>query len=96
MKKPNRESEIYIYELVSKNIKKYRIMRGLTQNDLANLIPYSYSTITSIEGNYRNNFSLAVIGSIAKALNIKMYLLFMDEEETKEYEEKQKNITQKV
>ena len=96
MKKPNRESEIYIYELVSKNIKKYRKLRGLTQSQLADLVPYSYATIISIEGNYRNNFSLAVIGSIAKALNIKMYLLFMDEEETKEYERKQKNITQKV
>ena len=57
MKKPNRESEIYIYELVSKNIKKYRNMRGLTQNQLADLVPYSYATITSIEGNYQNNFS---------------------------------------
>lgn len=95
MTKPNRENEIYIYELVSKNIKKYRQQKGLTQSQLAELIPYSYATIISIEGNYRNNFSLAVIGAIAKALNIKMYLLFMDEEETKEYEKKQ-NITQKV
>ena len=79
MSKPNRENEIYIYELVSKNIKKYRKMRGLTQSELADLVPYSYATIISIEGNYRNNFSLAVISSIAKALNIKMYLLFMDE-----------------
>ena len=96
MAKPNRDSEIYIYELVSKNIKKYRKMRGLTQSQLADLVPYSYATIISIEGNYRNNFSLAVVGSIAKALNIKMYLLFMDEEETKDFEEKQKDITQKV
>ena len=96
MKKPNRENEVYIYELVSKNVKKYRKMRGLTQNQLASLIPYSYATIISIEGNYRNNFSLAVIGSIAKALNIKMYLLFMDEEETEEYIEKQKDTAQKV
>ena len=96
MTKPNRENEIYIYELVSKNIKKYRQMRGLTQNELANMIPYSYATITSIEGNYRNNFSLAVISSIAKALNIKTYLLFMEDEEIKDFEKKQKNITQKV
>ena len=96
MTKPNRENEIYIYELVSRNIKKYRKMRGLTQSQLADLVPYSYATIISIEGNYRNNFSLAVIGSIAKALNVKMYLLFMDEEETKEFEKKQKNTTLKV
>lgn len=90
MKKPNRDSEIYIYELVSRNVKKYRLMRGLTQSQLADLVPYSYATIISIEGNYRNNFSLAVIGSIAKALNIKMYLLFMDEDEVKDLEEKTK------
>lgn len=96
MTKPNRDNEIYIYELVSKNIKKYRKQRGLTQSQLAQLIPYSYATVISIEGNYRNNFSLAVIGAIAKALNIKMYLLFMDEEETKQYEKKNKKVTQKV
>ena len=89
MTKVNRNSEIYIYELVSRNIKKYRKMRGLTQSELADLIPYSYSTIISIEGTYRNNFSLAVIGSIAKALNIKMYLLFMEDDEVKDFEKKQ-------
>ena len=88
LKKVNRNSEAYIYELVSQNVKKYRMMRGLTQSELAYLIPYSYSTVISIEGNYRNNFSLAVIGSIAKALNIRMYLLFMDENETKQLLEK--------
>lgn len=93
MTKPNRENEIYIYELVSKNIKKYRKQKGLTQTQLAELIPYSYATVISIEGNYRNNFSLAVIGAIAKALDIKMYLLFMDEEETKQFEKKQKKVT---
>lgn len=87
MTKINRDSEIYIYELVSKNVKKYRVMRGLTQSQLADLVPYSYSTIIAIEGNYRNNFSLAVIGSIAKALNIKMYLLFMDEDEINDLKE---------
>lgn len=96
LKKVNRNSEAYIYELVSQNVKKYRMMRGLTQSELADLIPYSYSTVISIEGNYRNNFSLAVIGSIAKALNIRMYLLFMDENETKQLlEKKSKKQTSK-
>ena len=68
-------------KIVSKNIKKYRKLKGLTQEDLANLIPYSYSTVISIEGNYRNNFSLAVVNSIANALDIKVYLLFIDDDE---------------
>lgn len=79
--KPDRKNEEYIYKIVSKNIKKYRKLKGLTQEDLANLIPYSYSTVISIEGNYRNNFSLAVVNSIANALDIKVYLLFIDEDE---------------
>ena len=32
LKKVNRNSEAYIYELVSQNVKKYRMMRGLTQS----------------------------------------------------------------
>ncbi len=77
----DRKNEEYIYKVVSKNIKKYRKEKGLTQEQLADLIPYSYSTIISIEGNYRNNFSLAVINSIATALGIKVYLLFIDDDE---------------
>lgn len=77
----DRKNEEYIYKVVSKNIKKYRKEKGLTQEQLADLIPYSYSTIISIEGNYRNNFSLAVINSIATALDIKVYLLFIDDDE---------------
>ena len=75
--KPDRKNEEYIYKIVSKNIKKYRKLKGLTQEGLADLIPYSYSTVISIEGNYRNNFSLAVVNSIANALDIKVYLLFI-------------------
>ena len=77
----DRKNEEYIYKVVSKNIKKYRKEKGLTQEQLADLIPYSYSTVISIEGNYRNNFSLAVINSIATVLGIKVYLLFMDDDE---------------
>ena len=79
--KPDRKNEEYICKIVSKNIKKYRKLKGLTQEGLADLIPYSYSTVISIEGNYRNNFSLAVVNSIANALDIKVYLLFIDEDE---------------
>ena len=79
--KPDRKNEEYIYKIVSKNIKKYRRLKGLTQEGLADLIPYSYSTVISIEGNYRNNFSLAVVNSIANALDIKVYLLFIDDDE---------------
>ncbi len=83
--KPDRKNEEYIYKIASKNVKKYRELKGLTQEELAELIPYSYSTVISIEGNYRNNFSLAVINSIANALNVKIYFFFMDDDDLEEY-----------
>lgn len=83
--KPDRKNEEYIYKIVSKNVKKYRKLKGLTQEQLSDLVPYSYSTIISIEGNYRNNFSLAVINSIATALDVKIYMFFMDDDELEEY-----------
>jgi len=89
--KPDRKNEEYIYNIVSKNVKKYRKLRGLTQEQLADLVPYSYATIISIEGNYRNNFSLAVINSIATALDVKVYMFFMDDEELDEYNERMHN-----
>ena len=70
-----------IDEKFGKILREFRVKKGLTQEQLADLIPYSYSTIISIEGNYRNNFSLAVINSIATALGIKVYLLFIDDDE---------------
>lgn len=75
----------YIYELVSKNIKYYRLHNNskysqygkLTQEKLAELCDLSHSLISNIESNkVQQSFSLAVLYRIARILNINIVLLF--------------------
>ena len=40
-----RDDENYVYEIVSKNIKKQRLLKGLTQEQLANKMSYSLGTL---------------------------------------------------
>lgn len=63
--------ESSIYQLVSKNIKKYRKLKGMTQNELARKCGYSYAYIRRIEApNCSKDFSLQTIYNISIALNI--------------------------
>lgn len=63
--------ESNIYQLVSKNIKKYRKLKGMTQNELARKCGYSYAYIRRIEApNCSKDFSLQTIYNISIALNI--------------------------
>lgn len=61
---------------------------GLTQKQLAYKTYYSYEFIRKIEStkSCRNTFSLATIEAIANALEIDVYLLFIEEkkQDTKE------------
>ena len=45
----DKNNENYIYELVSKNIKKQRKLKGLNQEQLADKICYSTQFISNIE-----------------------------------------------
>lgn len=74
-----KDDENYIYELISKNIKKYRKLKGWTQEKLAEEINYSLSFISGIESNYHQTFSLGAIWRIAKVLDIDFYKLCMDD-----------------
>lgn len=51
-----REDENYIYEVVSKNIKKQRQLKGLTQEQLANKMSYSTQFISNIESKNHQTF----------------------------------------
>ena len=53
-----RDDENYVYSFVGKNIKKYRKMKGLTQDALAELVNYSPSFIANIESSTHQTFSL--------------------------------------
>jgi len=77
----------YIYELVSKNIKYYRLHNNskyssygkLTQEKLAELCDLSHSLISNIESaKVQQSFSLAVLYRISKVLEIDISLLFKE------------------
>ena len=65
-----KDDENYIYEVISKNVKKYRKLKGWTQEKLASEINYSLSFISGIESNYHQTFSLGAIWRISRALDI--------------------------
>ena len=67
----------YYYNIIRKNIKKYRREKNLTQQDLADLVGISRQYITDIENENRNNhITIAILGRIADSLNINIELFF--------------------
>ena len=78
-----REDENYIYEVVSKNIKKYRKEKGLTQEELAKKINYSTQFISNIESKNFQTFSLGTVWRIALILGLDMDTLFHEDKDKK-------------
>lgn len=74
-----RNDENYIYEVVSKNIKYMRKLRGLTQEQLAEKINYSTQFISNIESKNFQTFSLGTVWRIALILDIDMDTLFKED-----------------
>ena len=69
--------DYYYYDIVRKNIKKYRRIAGITQQELADRVGVSMHYISQIESaNPNKYFTLVVIGRIADALGIAIRLLF--------------------
>lgn len=75
----DRNDENYIYELVSKNIKRIRKEKGITQQQLAEMISYSTQFISNIESRNHQTFSLGTIWRVAIVLNIDIKELFYEE-----------------
>ena len=76
--------DYYYYDIVRKNIKKYRKSANLTQQELADRIEVSMHYISQIESAKPNKyFTLVVIGRIADALSIDIRQLFDDVDTTK-------------
>lgn len=83
-KKFNFHNGYYYYNIVRKNIKKYRTLANITQQELADRIDVSMHYISQIESaNPNKYFTLVVIGRIADALNIDIRQLFDDVSDTK-------------
>lgn len=78
-----REDETYIYEVVSKNIKKQRQLKGLTQEQLANKMSYSTQFISNIESKNHQTFSLGTLWRLALVLDIDIAELFKEDTKNK-------------
>lgn len=73
-----KDDENYIYQIIGKNIKKYRKLKGWTQEKLAEEINYSLSFISGIESAYHQTFSLGALWRISRALGVDFYKLCED------------------
>lgn len=67
-----------VLEIFIKNMKKYRNQKKLSQEDLASKAGLHRTYISSVERGQRN-ISLENIEKIAKALEIEVYKLFIEE-----------------
>lgn len=81
-----------VYEIISKNIRRYRKEAHMTQEELAMEANYSYQFIRRIEApNVKKTFSLDTIYCISKALNREFSEMFVEPSEDnwvdEEYEE---------
>lgn len=75
-----RNDENYVYEIVSKNIKKQRLLKGLTQEQLANKMSYSTQFISNIESKNHQTFSLGTLWRLALVLDIDIAELFKEKD----------------
>ena len=72
----------YYYKIIRKNIRKFRILRGYTQQDLADMTDLSREYICDIENESRNkHLTIAVLGRIAEALNVHIVNFFVTEDD---------------
>ncbi len=59
-----------IYNTIGKNIKKYRLQKGLKQHDLASRLYLSDSFIAKLESKTRQTISIDTLEQIAIALDV--------------------------
>lgn len=69
----------YYYTIIRRNIRKFRLERNLTQQDLADMTELSREYICDIENEKRGkHLTIAVLGRIAEALNVDIREFFVD------------------
>lgn len=78
----DKKDENYVYYLVSKNLKKYRKLKHLTQTEFADKCNYSEGFIMNIESEkYHQTFGLGTVWKFAEVLEIDIRELFAPIEE---------------
>jgi len=72
-----KHTDNYYYDILRKNIRKYRKEKGYTQAKLATEADLSTDYICEIESKIKNkSFSIATLGRISDALDIKIEKFF--------------------
>ena len=71
-----------LLHIFAKNVRKYRIIKGISQEKLAELAGLHRTYISAIEC-YRRSIALENVLRIADALGIDTYKLFIESEEQK-------------
>ncbi len=67
----------YYYSIIRKNIRKYRLDKKFTQQDLADMVEMSREYICDIENESRHkHLKISVLGRIAEALSIPIQKFF--------------------
>ena len=67
----------YYYSIIRKNVRKFRLEKELTQQELADMTELSREYICDIENEKRNkHLTIAVLGRIAEALNVEISNFF--------------------
>ena len=67
----------YYYSIVRENIRKYRKIKKLTQQELADMTEISREYICDVENSSRNkHITIALLGRIAQALDTDMSKFF--------------------
>lgn len=78
----NKINNTSIYDTVRYNIRKYRKIKGMTQQELADAADLSHGYIREIESlNMGVTFSLDAVEKIANGLDIEVKLLFEENNE---------------
>ncbi len=70
----NEKQQQHLYQLLGKNVKRYRNQRGLTQEQLANEISLTRTSVVNIEQG-RQHPPLHLVLQIAKVLSINLETL---------------------
>lgn len=69
----------YYYSIIRKNIRKYRLEKNLTQQDLADMTDISREYICDVENERRNkHITISLLGRISEALNVEIINFFID------------------
>lgn len=72
-----KHSDTYYFDIIRRNIKKYRKEAGLTQQELADKAGITMNYLSKIESPKMNRgFTITILGRIADALEIDIRKLF--------------------